>query len=74
MCALIKLVEEAVKLAEACASPQAYQNDVIILLDFLHKFFEALLKLSPVLGTGHKETHVQGDHLNTMHIQVSELS
>lgn len=42
---------------------QAHQNDVIVLLDFLHELFEALLKLSPVLGASHQQPHVQRDHL-----------
>lgn len=42
-----------------------HQNDVIILLDFLHELLETLLKLSPVLGTSHQQTHVKSDHLHT---------
>lgn len=44
----------------ACST---HQDDVVVLLDLVHQLLQALLKLTTVLGTGHQQAHVQGDHL-----------
>lgn len=52
----------------------AYQNNVIILLDLLHKLLEALLKLTPILGAGHQQSHVQRDNLKVIHMSAQHYS
>mmetsp|Transcript_870 Transcript_870/g.2578 ORF Transcript_870/g.2578 Transcript_870/m.2578 type:complete len:743 (+) Transcript_870:2502-4730(+) len=40
-----------------------HENDVIALLDLLHELLQPLLELSPVLGTGDEQAHVQSNDL-----------
>lgn len=47
---------------QKCSS-EAHQNDIVILLNLLHQLLEPLLELTTVLGAGHKQSHVECDHL-----------
>mmetsp|Transcript_9273 Transcript_9273/g.18422 ORF Transcript_9273/g.18422 Transcript_9273/m.18422 type:complete len:435 (-) Transcript_9273:265-1569(-) len=40
-----------------------HKNNIIILLDLIHQFLQSFLKLSSVLGSCYKQTHIQCDHL-----------
>ena len=59
-----------VLLIHRSACRYTHQNDVIILLDLLHELLETLLKLTPLFGAVHQQTHVQGHHLkHNIHVR-----
>ncbi len=50
------------------------KHNILRLLYFLHHFFEALLKLAPILGAGNQRRHVERNHsLATERLRHSAL-
>lgn len=52
---------------------ETHQNDLSVLLDFLHEFLEALLEFTTVLGSGNKQSHVQSDDLQISDLQLATV-